>query len=72
MMMMMMMYSCGANVEVIGTTRGCQRHFRGFRGISWAFNGRENAETFQSVFNISRNPEWITLSQFQNIIFSIL
>ena len=50
--------------------------FQRISGISWAFNGRENAETFQSVFNISRNPEWIlftryhcnALAQYQNII----
>ena len=40
------MFSCGASVKVIGTSRGCQRHFRGFRGISWASNGREDTETF--------------------------
>ena len=47
------MFSCGASVKVIGTSRGCQRHFRGFRGISWASNGCENAETF-NLFSILR------------------
>ena len=45
------MFSCGASVKVIGTSRGCQRHFRGFRGISWASIGCENAETF-NLFSI--------------------
>ena len=55
------MFSCGASVKVIGTSRGCQRHFRGFRGISWASNGCENAETF-NLFSILRQKLLSNLS----------
>ena len=68
------MFSCGASVKVIGTSRGCQRHFRGFRGISWASNGRENAETFNlfsilrqkllSILSISNKSQEIQCSMF--------
>ena len=68
------MFSCGASVKVIGTSRGCQRHFRGFRGISWASNGREDTETF-NLFSILRH----SLSQscslaigLMNSVFNVL
>ena len=68
------MFSCGASVKVIGTSRGCQRHFRGFRGISWASNGREDTETF-NLFSILRHSllqSWALAIGVRNSVFNVL